>query len=80
MWITFRFVNNFSSSLAAPGSVRTSLTTGGKNRIAFAQYPPMVAPVLSAAVNSIEAFPVEVEVNPGWGDRTMVIIGLPCYG
>jgi hypothetical protein len=43
-----------------------------KNRIAlapaFAQTPPMLARVLSAAVNGIEAFPVEVEVNCGWGD------------
>jgi hypothetical protein len=41
-----------------------------KNRIAlapaFAQHPPMLARVLSAAVNGIEAFPVEVEVNSGW--------------
>jgi hypothetical protein len=40
-----------------------------KNRIAlapaFAQHPPMLARVLSAAVNGIEAFPVEVEVNSG---------------
>jgi magnesium chelatase family protein len=46
-----------------------------KNRIALApagnvlpQHPPMLARVLSAAVNGIEAFPVEVEVNSGWGD------------
>ena len=52
-----------------------------KNRIAlapaFAQYPPMLARVLSAAVNGIEAFPVEVEVNSGWGDTVIVIVGLP---
>ena len=51
----------------------------GKNRIAlapaFAQYPPMLARVLSAAVNGIEAFPVEVEVNSGWGDTIAVMIG-----
>jgi hypothetical protein len=46
----------------------------------------MLAPVLSAAlsaiapgsatadVNRIEAFPVEVEVNSGWGDTTVVLI------
>jgi hypothetical protein len=28
----------------------------------------MLARVLSAAVNGIEAFPVEVEVNSGWND------------
>jgi hypothetical protein len=28
---------------------------------------------LSAAVNGIEAFPVEVEVNSGWGDTTITL-------
>ena len=28
----------------------------------------MLARVFSPAVNGIEAFPVEVEVNSGWGD------------
>jgi magnesium chelatase family protein len=37
----------------------------------------MLARVLSAAVNGIEAFPVEVEVNCGWGDKIIVIVGLP---
>jgi magnesium chelatase family protein len=37
----------------------------------------MLARVFSAAVNGIEAFPVEVEVNSGWGDSVMVIVGLP---
>jgi len=37
----------------------------------------MLARVLSAAVNGIEAFPVEVEVNSGWGDTIVVIVGLP---
>jgi hypothetical protein len=48
----------------------------------------MLARVLSAAlsaiapgsatadVNRIEAFPVEVEVNSGWGDTVVVIVGL----
>ena len=31
----------------------------------------MLAGVLSAAVNGIEAFPVEVEVNSGWGDTVI---------
>jgi hypothetical protein len=35
----------------------------------------MLARVLSAAVNGIEAFPVEVEVNCGWGDTMMIIVG-----
>ena len=42
-----------------------------ENRIAlasvFALYPQMLARVLSAALNGIEAFPVEVEVNCGCG-------------
>jgi magnesium chelatase family protein len=33
--------------------------------------------VCSAAVNGIEAYPVEVEVNAGWGDTIVVIVGLP---
>ena len=52
-----------------------------KNRMAlapmFAQHPPMLARVLSAAVNGIEAFPVEIEVNSGRGDAIVVIVGLP---
>src|SRR5438093_136816 len=39
--------------------------------------PPMLAKVCSAAVNGIEAYPVEVEVNAGWGDTLVVIVGLP---
>jgi hypothetical protein len=34
----------------------------------------MLARVLSAAVNGIEAFPVEAEVNSGWGDTVVVLI------
>ena len=34
----------------------------------------MLAKVCSAAVNGIEAYPVEVEVNSGWGDTIVVII------
>jgi magnesium chelatase family protein len=37
----------------------------------------MLAPVLSAAVNDIAAFPVEVEANFGLGDTTVVILGSP---
>jgi len=37
----------------------------------------MLSRVCSAAVNGIEAFPVEVEVNAGWGDTIVVIVGLP---
>ena len=34
----------------------------------------MLAKVCSAAVNGIEAYPVEVEVNAGYGDTVIVII------
>jgi hypothetical protein len=34
----------------------------------------MLARVFSAALNGIEAYPVEVEVNAGWGDTLVVII------
>ena len=37
----------------------------------------MLARVCSAAVNGIEAYPVEVEVNVGYGDTLVVIVGLP---
>src|ERR1041384_5793773 len=37
----------------------------------------MLAKVCSAAVNGIEAYPVEVEVNSGFGDSIVVIVGLP---
>jgi magnesium chelatase family protein len=37
----------------------------------------MLAQVFSAAVNGIQAYPVEVEVNVGWGDTVVVIVGLP---
>ena len=37
----------------------------------------MLARVFSAAVNGIEAYAVEVEVNSGWGDSITVIVGLP---
>src|SRR5579859_3899108 len=37
----------------------------------------MLAKVCSAAVNGIEAYPVEVEVDVGWGDTLIVIVGLP---
>jgi magnesium chelatase family protein len=37
----------------------------------------MLAKVCSAAVNGIEAYPVEVEVNAGFGETVIVIVGLP---
>src|SRR6516162_2897336 len=38
---------------------------------------PVLARVCSAAVSGIEAYPVEVEVNAGYGDTIIVIVGLP---
>src|ERR1700709_2188122 len=37
----------------------------------------MLSKVCSAAVNGIESYPIEVEVNAGWGDTKIVIVGLP---
>jgi hypothetical protein len=34
----------------------------------------MLAKVCSAAVNGIEAYPVEAEVNAGYGDPIIVIV------
>jgi len=35
----------------------------------------VLAKVCSAAVNGIEAYPVEVEVNIGYGDTIIVMMG-----
>jgi magnesium chelatase family protein len=37
----------------------------------------MLAKVCSAAISGIEAYPVEVEVNAGYGDTLIVVVGLP---
>src|SRR5256886_7459654 len=37
----------------------------------------LLARVFSSAVNGIEAYPIEVEVNSGFGDSVIVIVGLP---
>ena len=37
----------------------------------------MLARVCSAALNGIDAYPIEVEVNVGWGDTIIVVLGLP---
>ncbi len=37
----------------------------------------MLSKVCSAALNGIDAYPVEVEVNAGYGDTLIVIVGLP---
>jgi hypothetical protein len=34
----------------------------------------MLARVCSAALNGIEAYPIEVEVNAGYGDTLVVIV------
>ena len=38
---------------------------------------PMLSKVCSAALNGIDAYPVEVEVNAGYGDTLIIIVGLP---
>jgi magnesium chelatase family protein len=38
---------------------------------------PMLSKVCSAALAGIDAYPVEVEVNAGYGDTLIVIVGLP---
>jgi magnesium chelatase family protein len=57
------------------------LVCRSKTRIAFwdgfGKVKGMLAKVCSAAVTGIEAYPVEVEVNSGWGDTVIVIVGLP---
>src|SRR5512137_2572561 len=37
----------------------------------------MLSKACSAAVSGIDAYPVEVEVNTGYGDTILVIVGLP---
>jgi magnesium chelatase family protein len=37
----------------------------------------MLSKVCSAALNGIDAFPVEVEVNCGYGDTVIALVGLP---
>ncbi len=37
----------------------------------------MLAKVRSAAVQGVEAHPIEVEVNVGWGETLIIIVGLP---
>ena len=37
----------------------------------------MLARVFSAAVNGVDAYPIEVEVNSGFGESLIVIVGLP---
>jgi len=45
--------------------------------LAFVQTSSMLASVLSAAFNGIEAFPVEEEVNSSLGDTIIVMVGVP---
>src|SRR5882672_1317728 len=37
----------------------------------------MLAKVHSAAVLGIDAYPIEVEINSGWGQPQVIIVGLP---
>src|SRR5437867_6760062 len=68
--------------IAGGGSPIPQLRYGAlQNRIALSdqleQNLAMLAKVCSAAVNGIDAYPVEVEVNAGYGDTVIVIVGLP---
>ncbi len=58
------------------------MTGGGSKKLGCTSWVgrqtcAVLSRVFSAAVNGIEAFPVEVEVNAGWGDTIIVIVGLP---
>ena len=78
---------SFSRHLAFPFSLGPLLSRRTKRALQPPQtctvrkcspkLPPMLARVCSAAVQGIEAYPVEVEVNVGWGDTLIVIVGLP---
>ena len=37
----------------------------------------MLSKICAAALHGIDALPVEVEVNAGWGDTRIIIVGLP---
>ena len=37
----------------------------------------MLAKVRSAAVLGIDAYPIEIEINSGWGQPQVIIVGLP---
>ncbi len=37
----------------------------------------MLAKVHSAAVLGIDSYPIEIEVNAGWGQPMVIIVGLP---
>ena len=43
----------------------------------FSDIKPMLSRVCSAAVNGIDAYAIEVEVNCGYGDTLIVVLGLP---
>src|SRR5256712_2908205 len=74
------FYTSMASWIAFQGR-RRARGIVGKNRIALSfcleHKVRMLAKVCSAAVNGIEAYPVEVEVNAGYGDTIIVIVGLP---
>src|SRR5437762_2289353 len=60
-----------------PGGNHRPRKTSLQLRAVSAIHLTMLAKVCSAAVNGIEAYPVEVEVNAGWGDTLVIIVGLP---
>jgi magnesium chelatase family protein len=69
----------FSDRLLAESGKRTDgkLQNAIARTVAGGSIGFMLAKVFSAAVQGIDAYPVEVEVNAGWGDTLIVIVGLP---
>jgi magnesium chelatase family protein len=65
--------SRWSLNIPASASAKNPVALPGR----FAQNCAMLSRVCSAAVNGIEAFPVEVEVSAGFGDTIIVIVGLP---
>jgi hypothetical protein len=68
---TYQTFSDLIASNPTPGGIQ-------KNRIELPAKLPhnirMLAKVCSAAVNGIEAFPIEVEVNGGWGDTKIMTV------
>jgi hypothetical protein len=62
------------------GSWTFQIASGRKDDVAigpgFAQNPRVLARVLPAAVNGVEAFRVEAKVNSGWRDAAVETTGL----
>src|SRR3954464_10884511 len=64
-------LQRFERGLLSVAFIRIEVATEPRHRIG------MLARVFSSAVTGIEAYPVEVEVNDGFGEIMIVILGLP---